>query len=511
MLKASTRCISVGVLLLFWLLVWAPACQSPHQPESRKSVAPVENDAPLTNPYMGWGIWAGPKQYGYNEKVYTVAQNTTGFGDDAPLYDWVMLDWPWRDLEPKEGEFNWKDIDAVMNYWSARGKQFVVRLWVTDDAGWADNPGGPVCPDWLWAKGVSSREYVDEAKSKQRELDYMAPSYTKIYLPALKKFVTAFAGHFDKTGTPIIFVQVVGYGHWVDWATWNSKYPWPSPTVKHELLAKLVELFAENFHHIQLLMSDDGDWDNRLNRFATPEDVLYGNAVDVGISKGAGLIFTGFIEAIYINGWLKAISGQYWRQLPLVGEGYSYDEIKRQDSHGTMDETLRVLEDYHLNFYHFYLDATDYQHSQRDDRASVEKGLKSGGLGYRLALASANWREEVRAGALFLLEQNWVNRNVGRLYVEHPLKLYLIDSQGNEKYSELDYNLDETGWVQGKVYKHISVFHIPIGLASGEYEVRIALVDVSGKPRIGLAIEGADSDKRYRLGTVHVLPPQATH
>jgi hypothetical protein len=275
-------------------------------------------------------------------------------------------------------------------------------------------------------------------------------------------------------------------------------------------LAKLVERFAATFHNTPLLMSDDGDWDNRQKRFDSSGEVLYGNAVDVGISKGAGFIFTGFIEAIYINGWLKNITERYWRRLPLVGEGYSYDELKRQDSHGTMDETLRVLEEYHLNFYHFYWDGADYQQTMREDRASVERGLKSGGVGYRLVLTSANWRQELRAGELFLLEQNWANRNVGRLYVDHPLKLYLTDAQGKEKYSELDFNLDETEWVKGESYSHISVFHLPPSLAPGEYDVRIAVVDESGKPRISLAVQGVDSEKRYRIGTVRVLPPRGS-
>jgi len=504
MFRTSMKWLGLGALVV--LMVPAPACQKPSQPESRTSVTPGEIEGPLSNPYMGWGIWTGPKQYGYNEKVYTVAQNTTGFGDDAPLFKWVMVDWPWRDLEPEEGKFQWNDLDAVMNYWSARGKQFIVRLWVTDDEGWAEHPGAPVCPDWLWAKGVRYREYVGKANAKQRELDYLDPSYKRVYLPALVKLVTAFAGRFDKPYTPIIFVQVVGYGHWVDWASWDSKYPWPTPAAEHEVLANLVQLFAESFHNIQLLMSDDGDWNNRQKRLDSPEEVLYRNAVDSGISKGAGLIFTGFIQDIYINGWLKNNTERYWRRVPLAGEGYSYDELKRENSHGTMDETLRVLEEYHLNFYHFYWDGPDYQQTLREDRASVEKGLMSGGLGYRLVLTSANWRGELHPGELFLLEQTWVNRNVGRLYVDHPLKVYLTDSSGNEKYSELDYNLDETAWANGETYRHISVFHLPAGLAAGEYDVRIAIVDQAGKPRIRLAIQGEDSQTRYKLGSVRILP-----
>ena len=54
------------------------------------------------------------------------------------------------------------------------------------------------------------------------------------------------------------------------------------------------------------------------------------------------------------------------------------------------------------------------------------------------------------AGDLLVLKQDWVNRNVGRLYVQHPLKLYLTDTQGNEKFSEVDTGFDETVGYRGK-------------------------------------------------------------
>jgi hypothetical protein len=109
---------------------------------------------------------------------------------------------------------------------------------------------------------------------------------------------------------------------------------------------------------------------------------------------------------------------------------------------------------------------------------------------------------------LLLIDQKWVNRSVGRLYVAHPLKLYLTDNQGNEKFSDLDTTFNEATWVQGETYTLTSVFHPPKKLAPGVYDVRIALVDHAGNPRIKLAIDGRDSLGRYRLGTMRIVPPE---
>jgi len=92
------------------------------------TVHPTEIDEPLPNPYMGWGLWAGPKGFGNNERDYSIERNTTGFGDDAPLFNWVLIDWDWASLEPKQGQFDWTSFDRVIQYWASRDKNAVVRF-----------------------------------------------------------------------------------------------------------------------------------------------------------------------------------------------------------------------------------------------------------------------------------------------------------------------------------------------------------------------------------------------
>jgi hypothetical protein len=105
-------------------------------------VKPNEIEDPLVNPDCGWGIWLGP--IFLLEAQRSVAGMTTAFGDDAPQFSFACIDWYWRFLEPREGEFHWDDLDAVVNYWIARGKQINMRLWTTYDPGWAGKGGTPV-------------------------------------------------------------------------------------------------------------------------------------------------------------------------------------------------------------------------------------------------------------------------------------------------------------------------------------------------------------------------------
>jgi len=471
-----------------------------------KTVQPLELTEPLANPYMGWGMWAGPHGFGNNEKDYSLEQNTTGFGNDAPLIDWILVDWHWAGLEPKEGQYDWKDFDALVNYWTPKNKQFVVRLWVTDDPGWNGRPGPPVLPDWIWAKGVRSREYTGNAGIKQRELDYADASYERIYLPALKRFLTAFAERYDKPGSPVILLQVMGYGHWADWATWYSHYSFPSPQAKHELLAKIMNTYIDTFKNIRLFEFAGADWDGK--EMKSFEEHLYTKALDVAISNGFGLIWTGFIDGL--RGWDRMLMQKYWQHNPIIAEAnWNYDDMMDQRTHGTLDENLDMMLHWHSNFGHFYFVVDTYKRAIREQRNVLERGLQTGGLGYRLTPTSLSWPDELPAGHLLLLKQTWVNRNVGRLYQQHYLKLYLTDVQGQEKFGEVDTSFDESSWVQGETYPVISVFHLPKDLAPGIYDIRLALVDGTGKPQISLAIQGKDSEKRYKVGEIRMLPPES--
>ena len=492
----------LGCLAVSGLAIAFPAFSQDALP-AMKTVVPTEIDSPLPNPYMGWGIWAGPRYY--DGRPFTLQYNTTGFGDDAPLFSWVLIDWMWSDLEPQEGQYAWEDLDTIVNYWAARGKQIYLRVWITDDPGWNGAPGNEVCPGWLWTAGAKYHKYIGEGKSTKREPDYADPSYEDVYLPKVRRFLTALAQRYDKPDGPIVMWGVMGYGQWGEWHTNWSHYPWPSPDVKHRVLADVVEMYSDIFKvNLPCICYS---LDMEVNEITSLQDVLYRQALDVAVTKGFALAKHSFMDGL--NFWHRAVMERYWRQSVMFAEdSWSYTDLKNQRTHGTLDENIDAMLDWHSNYAHFYMDAESYKPAMREDRAAFERGLRSGGLGYRLVLTSASWREELPAGDLFVLKQSWVNRNVGRLYKRHPLKLYLTNSQGHEKFSEVDQGFDETQWVSGETYAINSVFHLPKELSPGVYDVRIARVDSGGRPRIKLAIQGIDSDGRYKLGTIRIASPE---
>ena len=469
---------------------------------------PVEIDEPLANPYCGWGIWLGPRYF--DGRVFSNEYNTTGFGDDAPLFTWAVVDWMWSDLEPREGQFYWAQFDSIINYWKERNKQFLVRIWVTDDPGWAGDPGSTACPDWLWEKGVKYHSYAGEANTPKREPDYIDPSYDKIYRPCLNDFLMAFCRRYQNPKSNMIMFQVMGYGQWGEWHTMWSNYQWPNRETKHKVLSKTVQQYMDVFDSTKLAISYCFDNDLKLVRSA--EDFAYRQGTDIALANDFCLTRHGFIDGLL---WMdKQIMVNNWKHCPLLAEGdWSYLDLKNHGTHGTFDQNLDVMLEWHSIFAHFYTDAENYLRMMKEDKTTVERGLKPGGLGYRLVLTSASWDREISAGRLLVLKQTWENRNVGWCMKNFPLKIFLTDKEGNEspldeslKYSRRDGGFDITHLYKGEVYYHSTMFTLPKALPAGEYDLRIALVDETGKPAVKLGIEGVDKQGRYLLGPIKILP-----
>ena len=223
-----------------------------------------------------------------------------------------------------------------------------------------------------------------------------------------------------------------------------------------------------------------------------------------------GFIWTGFIDGLG-GVYDRVTMERLWRDHPIIAEGnWNYDDMQDQHTHGTVEENIDGAADWHANFFHLYFVPETYKRIMRENHAALEYGLKSGRIGYRLVPTTLSWPAQLPAGHLLVLHQVWVNRNHGRLYMNHPLKLYLTDQGGKEVFSEAIPGFEEASWIEGQSYPVMSVFHLPKTVPAGLYDVRIALVDSSGKPAIRLGIGGMDQDNRYTVGQITILKSDAT-
>ena len=488
------------------MIVWAvsfSACAQRTISDDVQIVRPTEIGGALPNPYMGWGIWAGPRYY--TGRLVSMEENTTAFGNVDPIFDWVLVDWIWSDLEPAHDEYQWGELDKVIDYWSTRGKQIYLRVWITDDSGWDGTAGSKVVPDWVWQAGAKYHEYLAQGKFVKREPAYADATYRSIYLPLAEKFLRAVAQRYDKPDGPVFLWGVMGYGNWGEWHVLESHYPWPSADVKHQVLSDLVDFYADNYKYNPLVISYCFDTD--YDQVSSFEDFLYRQGLNEAIRRHFALERRGFIDGLKI--WDKDVMETYWHSGgPMSAEGnWNYTDVKNQLNHGTMREHLEIFEEWHSNFAHMYMDAPAYHRAMQEDHDVLVQSVEPGGIGYRLVPTEITFPKAVPAGHLLVAKETWINENVGRLYKHLPLAFYLFDNSGRQVYTVRDESFDETTWIRGTSYENISSVRIARDVPPGDYEVRIALVNSRMEPTIALGIEGNDGHKRYSIGHIRILPP----
>jgi hypothetical protein len=192
-----------------------------------------------------------------------------------------------------------------------------------------------------------------------------------------------------------------------------------------------------------------------------------------------------------------------WRDHQLIAEGnWSYEQVKKDKTHGSVAEHVDAFVRFHSSYAHLYLHSASYRQAMADDRVEFERALRSRGVGYRFVLASAAWESVRGPGQTLTLRQEWVNRNASWCVYPYRLRLFLLNSSGQTVCSDVDHAFDPRPWLAGTNYPLDSAFQLPADLKAGTYGVRIALVDETGKPQVRLGIEGADSQMRYRLGSL---------
>jgi len=470
-------------------------------------VKPNEIEDPLVNPDCGWGIWLGP--IFLLEPQRSVAGMTTAFGDDAPQFSFACIDWDWRFLEPREGEFHWDDLDAVVNYWIARGKQINMRLFTTYNPGWAGEGGTPVAPDWLFDE-AGCRHFPVKFPLKGKTVGTIrAPEYTDpIYLKKIRNFLTAARDRYEHHSNDSFIMWHVGaYGPWGEWWVGHGEYEWPSDEAAHEACVKMQNIYKDLFG-TKCQLSCRGD---NLKTPPPPdyETWKYKDAMDEAAANG-------WVLGVHSCLWPGTRSGHYQGRLLLqdywpsnvhYGESnWSYASMVRGE-HGGLKNNLDGALRLHYNWLHQYMKAEDYR--QHPNTAYFDRGLKKGGFGYRFVLTKVEYPERLAAGSTFTLKQSWVNRNTGRAWRKYPLAVYLTNpSSGQVVVGPLvDEDFDQTMFIAGETYQVSSQFTLPPDAPDDTYDLRIAMVDRSGVPRIRLAIEGGDAEKRYKIGLVRIKAP----
>ncbi len=222
-----------------------------------------------------------------------------GMGGKADNHAWdvvtIVSGSPhWDDLNPREGVYDWDEIDQMLDACEKYGMTYEIRIMP-----YSSYLNEDFVPQWVYDKGAEkNRAQLRDDPSK----DVLFPKWDDpVYLKAHKDFVRALAEKYD--GDPRVeLVDVRPFGDYGEWhnsfAVGDEKFM-PSPEIQKDML----DFYAEAFDSTLLVLPSNARGE------------IYRYALSAGITKrDDGLVSMPNVE------W--SLLPAYRANMPVVGENY---------------------------------------------------------------------------------------------------------------------------------------------------------------------------------------------
>ena len=221
------------------------------------TIRPVRDNAMLINPGKGWVQYYGPDKY---TKDYISVGYTR---------------WAWSVLEPKEGQFNWKEIDRFIQQFKRYGKKSAFGVMSV-----STGLGQYVTPKWIFDAGAMPLAVPDNSSPTGQQIipkNWDDP----VFLQKLSAFVEALGRRYDGN-RDIAFLDIRSYGNWGEGHIGMLQAPGIILTPPDNLKNNYVLPYFNSFPHTQLIIPWGSD--------------LYSSVYDWAVAQGAGMRRDGILS-----------------------------------------------------------------------------------------------------------------------------------------------------------------------------------------------------------------------
>jgi hypothetical protein len=388
----------------------------------------------------------------------------------------VYLRFDWADIEPQEGEYNWKFIDDVITAWQPRGGAVALRVMTAN----AHSRSYYSSPKWLFDAGCKGFEYRaggGDPTSGGQDIPRIEPDYADpIYLTKHGAFIAALGKHFD--GTPgVEFLDIGSYGIWGEW---HTRHPAPVAVRK-----QIVDLYLQAFQKTPLVfMSDDVE------------------VMGYALAHGTGLRRDGVGSPWHEQNWIG--SARYagvpgmadaWKKAPVVFEWFgNFDYLKSKS--WSFDAAVNFMLSNHVSMIN-----DNVGRVPPEAMPQLEKLARL--AGYRFVLREVAHEKSVSHGSSLNVKMKWANVGVGKLYRPFELRLSLRNAAGQTVVSSTA-SADPREWLPGE-FDVAAVLPIPSSLPPGEYTLAVALIDPANPRRtLTLAMDAPAKEGWYLVSQTKV-------
>jgi hypothetical protein len=361
-------------------------------------VRPEISTAPLLNPGKGWVLYDMPDSHRGGSRPY----GTIGYKR-----------FNWCEVEPAEGQYNWKPIDEFIAAWKKEGLPVAFGVMTAN----IHYKGMYVTPKWVFDAGCKPRtvqqKRPETAKDVAAFYQYEGPQVIPadwldpVYLAKLEEFLTALAKRYD--GRPDLgWYEIRAYGNWGEghlWP-WRGEEPSPEQIFEHYILLHR-RLFPKS-----MLMANE-------TYFRSKELHLRAARIGVGVRDDGVMSFRDGGTTAECDG--LAPTCFEW--------GCSYAQAARE---GLLTKQGRSLEDCIRNGHVYYCGlarggAEDIKAFAQNEKPLIDHLTNL--MGYHLVIDEATLPKTLAYGHEFSLTLTWHNAGVARMWFPCGVAVALLVSE----------------------------------------------------------------------------------
>ena len=423
-------------------------------------VQPREIDDVLDNPGMGFADF----HFGFGHPPES---------DEYPHTTVAYFRWPWAELEPVEGEYNFALVDGVIAQAKAKGETLALRIVSEYKTG---------TPQWLLDKGVGS----------VKESDGIFPDYNHpIFLDYHERLIRAFGERYGRS-VDIDHVDIGSVGCWGEWNT---------------ACCDGVEAQCKAYFPTQTNQIAITDW--YLKYFAgTPLVMLHGGQLKYATTRGTGWRGDCFGDYGYFSPDWNHMEHAYapvleepaiadaWKHGPVQMEvcGYIHEWYERGFD---LERILQKGLEWHVSV----LNAKS-KPVPAAWRPRFNDFLKK--IGYRFVLRELTHPAATGAGESLLIQSRWENKGVAPIYHAWPLA-YRLRSGADQVVAQWISAADLKQWLPGAWHGAEDRVVVPETIPAGSYTLDVAILSEDGRSAfVELAIEGKRADRWYAVSRLEI-------
>jgi len=410
-------------------------------------VRPLPQPGPLDNPLKGWCPY-------------------TDAGEIRQRYSMVFLYVPWKELEPRLGDYRFDAWEKSWNVDAAKGKHIIFRVYI-------DYPSLPSgLPAWLRDAGVKETAYKDHGGGLSP--DYNDPKM----VAAMERLIDALGKRYN-THARIAFIQMGLLGHWGEWHTWPREEMYASPETER----RIIDAYRRAFPDKSLMVRYARDYAGQQSWIGFHDDMF---PEDTDNGKDWSFL-SGLRSSGRTNNWKKAVVGG--EMVPNKAKRWLGKEF---------DTTTTMLERAHFSWVGPYCPALERSGDEEfleRSQALVRK------MGYEFQVTELRHTAVVKVSGSIDISLTGRNNGVAPFYYPWSVEWALLDSTGKVvSINRTDW--DVRNWQPGEFSESVKV---SFDMQPGEYRLALGIRDPwQDRPAIRFANQLSVVDGWTVLSTLEI-------